>query len=236
MNYWQYILSSNYQHIVYKIVFIKFQQTVAIVMWCFSCLQGRSEHQWYSHRLNHYSCMEQWGVLTCLDYCAYIMFVVVLLLLADLGLVVICLFLCSWHLVVVDYYHCLVDNQQQLCIKVEAGSLPLGWSTCRDCMVIISGVTQTYTYVLYLKCKDTKFPFCAVHLSLPLLLANDLTVSHSIDNNKCITANGQTIINVGTHDICHVAIIHFMQKLLAMLWSHNVHIYASRWWHIMDRQ
>ena len=132
MNYWQYILSSNYQCIVYKIVFIKFQQTATNFMWYFSCLQGRSEHQWYSHRLNHHSCMEQWGMLTCLNYCPYIMFVVVLLLLAYLGLVVISLFLCSWHLVVVDYHHCLVDNQQQPCIKVEAGNLPLGWSTCSD--------------------------------------------------------------------------------------------------------
>ena len=37
------------------------------------------------------------------------------------------------------------------------------------------------------------------------------------DNNKCITANGQTILNVATDKICHVMIILFMQKNLEVL-------------------
>ena len=31
------------------------------------------------------------------------------------------------------------------------------------------------------------------------------------DDNKCITANGQTLINVGADNICQVTIIHYAQ-------------------------
>ena len=56
-------------------------------------------------------------------------------LVADLHLVVICLFVCSRWLVVAGcyYYYCLSDNQQSLCTKVEeAGGLPLGKCTGGD--------------------------------------------------------------------------------------------------------
>ena len=36
-------------------------------------------------------------------------------------------------------------------------------------------------------------------------------------DNKCITANGQMIINYGADKICQVLNIHFAQKLLAVL-------------------
>ena len=41
-------------------------------------------------------------------------------------------------------------------------------------------------------------------------LIDFLQQTHS-DDNKCIVANGKTIINVGADNLCQVAIIHFAQ-------------------------
>ena len=48
--------------------------------------------------------------------------------------------------------------------------------------------------------------FARVYLSLPVLLVNH-------DDKKCITANGQVIINFDADNICHIAITHFVQKI-----------------------
>ena len=113
---------------------------------------GRSEYQQCNHKLNHCSCRHSVSILE-LSHGWYFS-----LLLVNLHLVVICLFACSWWLVVAGpgyfYYYCLFDNQWWQSTKVEVGSLPLGRLTGREqtsisgilraCISFIWGVTPLY--------------------------------------------------------------------------------------------
>ena len=67
MNYQQHILLSNYQHVVYKLVFVKFQQVSCDASFAYRAGVNTSDVASYSHRLNHCSCTEQWAVLAYLQ-------------------------------------------------------------------------------------------------------------------------------------------------------------------------
>ena len=108
----------------------------------------------------------------------------VFLLLADSGPVEICLFVCSWQLVVTCYCVQLTNNQQWPCTKVkleEIDCLPLHLSTTitGDCFRHIM-----YVYILYLKCKDNILAI--LHMGLPITRMVNSSIVH--DDNKCITA------------------------------------------------
>ena len=88
-------------------------------------------------------------VLAYLNCCVYQWFSYLL----QLHLVTICLFACSWWLVVSGYYYylCLSNNQQWLCAKVvKAGCLSLGMSTSRTGNIsCISGVRMPYCHSVH---------------------------------------------------------------------------------------
>ena len=135
------ILSSNYWHIVYIILVVNFDglwQTSydmwcnATGMWCNASLVYKQK--WTPAILLaivHGTVSTVLGSLNCCTYCVCSGFTLV----GSLCLVAICLFVCSHHLVVIDYcyYHCLSNSQLWPCTKVEgADSLPLGWTIVRD--------------------------------------------------------------------------------------------------------
>ena len=91
------------------------------------------------------------------------------------GRLLICLFTCTWQLIVTGYYyyHCLSDNQQWLCTKVEeAGS--------SHKTGLLAGMDNSfrhsmYVYILYLRCKDVILAILCMGLpnSLPLFLTTN---------------------------------------------------------------
>ena len=61
-----------------------------------------------------------------------------------------------------------------------------------------------------------------LHMGLPITITIAGKWLNSLifhDDNKCITGNGQTNINVGTDIVCQVIIINFMCK---NFWKHQV--------------
>ena len=64
-------------------------------------------------------------------------------------------------------------------------------------------------YILYLRCEN------AILAILRMDLPTTATISH--DDNKCITANGQMMINNDANKIYHVTIIHLRTNFLVVL-------------------
>ena len=162
MNYWQNILSSNYQHALYEIVFVKFRRIVANFTWRFFCLQAETNASdiaidWIiPHALNDgysVSILELWhvycvsgGFCSCWRSwpCSELLFLFVSLAISCAGYY---------------YYYCLSDNHQWLGTMIDKeGGLPLGQVFWRG-RVTISGIIRTCIccssglWVLYL-------PFC----------------------------------------------------------------------------
>ena len=124
---------------------------------------------WHSRKI--VSMLELPHVLRmCIEWFSY--------LLMDSYLVAICLFACSWQLVVAGYYyfHCLSDNQQWLRTKVEEDYLPLTQSTGRNGNV--SSIICTYMSCIW-DVRTPYLPFCAWSIAGEWL---NSSIFHS-DNN-----------------------------------------------------
>ena len=69
-----------------------------------------------------------------------------------------------------------------------------------------------YVYILYLRCEDSILAIlCTAGLPITIPIAGEWLNSLIFnDDDKCITANGQPIINVCVYNICQVVIIHFV--------------------------
>ena len=85
-----------------------------------------------------------------------------------------------------------------------------------------------YVYSFYLRCEDIVFAILSTRLPMTTTIAgkwlNNLTFH---DDNKCITANGQMMINVGLNKICYITIIYFVHKNCLEVLSHSYYTHIA---------
>ena len=63
-------------------------------------------------------------------------------------------------------------------------------------------ISHTCTYIMYLRCEDAILAILCMGLPITTTIAGEWLSSLIFSgNNKCITVNGQTIINVGADNI-----------------------------------
>ena len=73
-------------------------------------------------------------------------------------------------------------------------------------------------YILYLRCKNAIL--ANLHMDLPItatISGKRLNILIFHDDNKCITADRQMMINVDADKIYHVTIIHFVNNFFVVL-------------------
>ena len=121
-------------------------------------MYGKTKHQWYNHKLNHYCCMRQLHeVSTCNSVITVIiiMFVVIFTHFDGLSLVAI---ICCQGLVITGYYyyHWLSDNQRWPCTKMEDPSgLLLRWTIGWDVWLLYDNAYIHFVFEVW--------GYCAYH-------------------------------------------------------------------------
>ena len=107
--------------------------------------------------------------------------------------------LCCLFYVLMYFYCCLFDNHQWPCNKVEGtSSLPLGQFTGRNRKML----QAQYVWVCLVYETWGHYTCDSVHLCIPITTTTAGHLLNSLifhDDIKCITANGQMMIYVGTN-------------------------------------